>query len=100
MALLRRQQRARQKDSHLSPHLLLPTVTLLLEENKSFFSLSASSPEAFRASFRFSYSLCRGGGGAGKETSEWGTLLVRPHHSTTHRAQAVPSASSQASSDT
>lgn len=37
----------------LRPH----SVTLLLEDAKSFFNLSASSPEAFRASFRFSYSL-------------------------------------------
>lgn len=58
-----------------APH----SVTLLLEENKSFFSLSASSPEAFRASFRFSYSLRRD---HGKEMSARDTPLVRLSHST------------------
>lgn len=59
---------------------------MLLEENKSFFSLSASSPEAFRDSFRFSYSLQRGYG----RDVRTDTLLVSLSHSTDHTGPAPP----------
>ena len=53
--------------------------TLLLEENKSFFSLSASSPEAFRASFRFSYSLHKGQRESGQNKTPTGQTQHQPN---------------------
>lgn len=46
------QTRCHPGDTHAS-------FTLLLTENRSFFSFSVISPETFRASFKFSYSLQR-----------------------------------------
>lgn len=43
----------------MSPWQLTLSFTLLLTENSSFFSFSVISPEIFRASFKFSYSLQR-----------------------------------------